>query len=1017
MAVSTGKTGVAILALVAAVVVATSWLVLNPDRQLVTTDASSTAALHQNARSPGPSLLDPTGPQGAVGPANGDLHLVEPRSPSGTPLATVLVRDDRGAPVANATCRVGRLPDTDMSGLHMWGVGDRQLPHKGIQEKQTNSAGVATFAQTDELGGSDPLCAWVTAEGFLANWGVLEPGTGNTGRQLTVSLTVGGPLLLAVLGGAGQAVADAEVFVVGMDATPVRHPASREFRAIRAWSFRGLTDASGLLRVPRVPGAVAAWASRGEEASKPLLGIQPTEKKITLVLCSTFFARGHVEALGKERLDRDLQVNATAQLDGQTVRLAQASVGEDGQVAQFRVPILPAEYYEFTLRGPGIVPDVRRQQPPEPGQQVSLEFVASRGRDLLVAVVDEQEMPLGGATIRVLWDSHGGGGQVGVTDVEGSVRVRGLRDTILTIDATAPGFVGSRYTNLRLDELGDEGVELQLHRGGQVRGQVVLAGKPAKEFEVVYWTPAAPQRSVTTEFARVDEGVFQLEGVPLGEVLLYASVRGHPRSSVESVHVAPDVLAELTCVIPDALEGTGVVLDGLTRTPIPGARIELWNSYRAAYLTPTGQGANTDSDGRFRLSGFGPGESRFVIRATGFAQYLGQAQGVAGETIDCGVIALQPTGTLSVRLDAPPVVDPQRCRANADGNLPFPMKELDGSGLVQWEGAGPGMTFVRLFLPDETQLFREEFLRPGGSWELGFSLEADRSMEVSLTDSLGKPLLPNATCTARFSQGRMGHNGVTQVAPFGEGGRARFNWVSSATGYLEVVDEAGRRLGARPVSLAQGVNMIDVVTGGTQVRVSVEDPEGNPVGGAALDARMEAAGLPWFQLASTDAQGIHTFTGLGMKRVFISAQHGQFGAKSDVEVDLERWNSEDTLEIVLDPRATILVRLLDGKDPLPAANLRFLGPQTHHMLGVFSTDAQGIAKYGPVCGGTYLVSVEQPGVWLTEQLVEATETSQPVDIQVRRLGELALQLTSSSQQPLEGISIDLESSETGSKLS
>jgi hypothetical protein len=153
-----------------------------------------------------------------------------------------------------------------------------------------------------------------------------------------------------------------------------------------------------------------------------------------------------------------------------------------------------------------------------------------------------------------------------------------------------------------------------------------------------------------------------------------------------------------------------------------------------------------------------------------------------------------------------------------------------------------------------------------------------------------------------------------------------------------------------------------------------------------------------------------------MKRIYISAQHNQYGSKSDVEVDLEHWNSEDTLEIVLDPSAAIAVRLLDGAQPVVAANLRFLGPQSHHILGIFSTDANGVARHGPVSPGTYLVSVEQPGVWLTEQLVEAGDADHPVDVQVRRIGGLELRLTSSSQQSTAGLSVELESAESGATL-
>ena len=84
---------------------------------------------------------------------------------------------------------------------------------------------------------------------------------------------------------------------------------------------------------------------------------------------------------------------------------------------------------------------------------------------------------------------------------------------------------------------------------------------------------------------------------------------------------------------------------------------------------------------------------------------------------------------------------------------------------------------------------------------------------------------------------------------------------------------------------------------------------------------------------------------------------------------------------------------------------------------MFTTDPAGIVRYGPVTPGSYLISVEQPGVWLTEQLIEAGDKDIPRDVQVRKLGSLALRLTSSSNQSAVGVRVELESAESGAKLS
>ena len=79
--------------------------------------------------------------------------------------------------------------------------------------------------------------------------------------------------------------------------------------------------------------------------------------------------------------------------------------------------------------------------------------------------------------------------------------------------------------------------------------------------------------------------------------------------------------------------------------------------------------------------------------------------------------------------------------------------------------------------------------------------------------------------------------------------------------------------------------------------------------------------------------------------------------------------------------------------------------------------SENSSTHGPVTPGSYLISVEQPGVWLTEQLIEAGDKDIPRDVQVRKLGSLALRLTSASNQPAAGVRVELESVESGVKLS
>lgn len=319
-------------------------------------------------------------------------------------------------------------------------------------------------------------------------------------------------------------------------------------------------------------------------------------------------------------------------------------------------------------------------------------------------------------------------------------------------------------------------------------------------------------------------------------------------------------------------------------------------------------------------------------------------------------------------------------------------------------------------MPDGSLMFLERYCRPGEDWEFVFPQDPTRTLDLSVVDAAGNPAKIEGRANAKLTYSAAGGHPLTHAVGLNELLRTHFGTVAAKFVYAEVVSESGDRLGAATLTLEDGANEARIVLGGKSVRVHVTNREGTNLEGATLDARMAAGESPWFQLTSTDAAGLHTFTGLAMKRLFINVQHNQFGSKSDVEVDLDTWKSENTLEIVLDPRATVAVRLLDGKTPVIAASLRILGPQSHHILGVFTTDSNGVVRHGPVTPGQYLVSVEQPGVWLTEQLVEAGDKDIPRDVQVRKLGSLALRLNSSGQLAA-GVRVELESVESGAKLS
>ncbi|HTF89401.1 MAG TPA: carboxypeptidase regulatory-like domain-containing protein [Planctomycetota bacterium] len=855
---------------------------------------------------------------------------------------------------------------------------------------------------------------WAWAPDFAANWTRVPP-TREIHDSVEVLLSQHSALTITVVDVDGKPVAASAVCVVGLN--PLRSGELAR-RAFRNFQVSVQTDDAGMASVSVPDGSIVAWAEKGSLRSVPSLDIPANVERLKLSLQPSFTVIGDVSPIDEELYQPTMQVTAYAKAGSTTLRLAQGRVLENGDVATFCVPLTNSDGYEFVVRGGGALPSIQRIVPPQPDSTVTLHFALKGGSSIQVLVTDEKEVPIEGANVLVQWEQEGGGAQVATTDDHGDATVLGLYPTGLTLNVRAKGFIPVSYSNINPSDYEGDSISILLEPGGTLRGRVLKATKPLQDFSVVFWRPDTPAARIETAFHDKADGRFEIEGAPLGDLLVYASSSEYPRSDVHSAFLKLGSSDELVFELPDPLVGSGQVLDANTAQPIPTAKIELWNSYRAAYLSPAGGGQHAvEPDGRFKIKGFPPGDSRFVVRASGYSQYLGLASARAGEAVDLGIIAMQRSQRLQVRLTSTTPIDFTGYSSNADGNAPYPMQFFNADGVASWDDAGPNLYYVRVFLPDDSVMSLERYCRPGSDWEFVFPQDPSRTLDVLVSDLEGDPLQPDGDVVVHLVYTAIGGNQLVHSSGLAETGKAHFGTVAAKRVYAEVIGDSGDRLAADTFTLEDGANEVRLTLGGKSLRVHVTSPDGAPLEGATLDARMAAGESPWFQLTSTDAGGLHTFTGLGMKRLFINVQHDQFGARSDVEVDLETWKSEETLEIKLDPRATVAVRLLDGKAPVPAASVRILGPHSGHILGVFTTDAGGNVRYGPVAPGSYLVAVEQPGVWLTEQLVEAGDKDHPRDVQVRKLGGLSLQLVSASGQAAAGVGVELESSETGAKLS
>lgn len=227
---------------------------------------------------------------------------------------------------------------------------------------------------------------------------------------------------------------------------------------------------------------------------------------------------------------------------------------------------------------------------PAPGATtVTARAVDEQGRPLAGAVLfatDEDGLPHEGARSR----PAGPDGRVALELTRGTwFQYAGRETGNAHLAMMAPGHARAHFVGT-VQPRGerDQGV-LALQPGGEVRGQVHVAGSPPPTWTVVVVSPAlldglaarspldGPPGSPPRPGTRPDAaGRFVLAGLPLGPARLWARAPGYgwARSEVVEVrHDAPATVLALELVpIDDEARIAGVVLDP-SGLPVPGARV------------------------------------------------------------------------------------------------------------------------------------------------------------------------------------------------------------------------------------------------------------------------------------------------------------------------------------------------------------------------------------------------------------------------------------------------------------
>jgi hypothetical protein len=772
------------------------------------------------------------------------------------------------------------------------------------------------------------------------------------------------------------------------------------------------TDSSGRAHLPAVAGRLEIRARHSDLESEPWRGSCPAS--ITLELAPVFTVSGAVLPEAPFQIDANTRVICSLSRGDRTVVLERCHVDASGRWGIARLPVRPADSYVFALEGSGLVSEQHSLVHPRAGRDEHIDFHPRRAATFSVHTVDDKGAGLADSIVSVQWNANGAWNKIERhTHADGIARFEGCAPGGVWVRARHSGFVPQLVDPNQANTSRTDPLLVQFARGGRIEGRCVHAGSPVREFTLFVWQGNVSSRLKLAVEGSPD-GKFTVDEVPLGEVIVLATSDEWPSSEPTHLTVVAGETAHAELELPDALKVSGQVVSASSAEPLPEATVQLHSMFQDLMMRPLGMAHPVDSRGTFDVSGLHAGNNLIQVSAPGYASRNLFVIGHANQAANLGTIGLFSKQSCEVRLVSDTAEDFTKYIAELNGAVYVGDQSFPANGVLRYDGLDPSGYYVRVVFPDWSQLIRQFDLNPGHDVKLEIPLRG-RSLDVEVAASAGTSLPADGFLIASFTDRAERRDEQAYVLP--ADGHVHITRLEGDSVMLEVQDAHRAALALRWVSLEpKTLAPVQIQLTSDVQQFRVVDSQREPLAGARLTFSDAHGHSGWVRDLETDSRGLCSVSCLSSSELFVNVFHFSIGLRPSELVQISA-SPRATVEFVLAPNLSLVVRLLERNHP--GAYVEAWAKDSRGLsygLGTRFSDADGIVKWGPVSPGDYRVSIAQPGYWQTEQAVHLGNASDPITIQVRRLGSLQTSIVDRYGAAAPGVELELQSIEESASV-